>query len=225
MDSLVYACVYFLATHFVIAGTPLRAAIVERLGEKVYMATFFLVAGLGLVWMIVAYGTAERVELFRLPAALHYVFVAINLVAAIFIIAGLTVKNPTAIGQDKLLGGSDPARGFLRITRHPMNTGFALFALAHLLENGDSASLVLFGSLFTLAALGPTGIDARRAAAHGEAWRKFTAKSSYIPFAAILAGRNNLELAELGWWRIVLGVLLFVAFFVVHGQISGVPLG
>ncbi len=225
MDSLVYACVYFLALHFVISGTPLRVPIVERLGEKVYMAAFFLAAGLGLVWMIVAYGAAARVELFRLPAALHYIFVAINLVASIFIIAGLTVKNPAAMGQDKVLEDRDPAWGFLRITRHPMNTGFALFALAHLLENGDSASLILFGSLFALATLGPTGIDARRAAAHGEEWEKFAAKSSYIPFAAILAGRNSFELAELGWWRIALGIVLFVAFFIVHGQVSGVPLG
>ena len=31
--------------------------------------------------------------------------------------------------------------------RHPMLTGFLLWAIAHLLVNGDSASLVMFGSL------------------------------------------------------------------------------
>jgi uncharacterized membrane protein len=31
--------------------------------------------------------------------------------------------------------------------RHPMLTGFALWALAHLLVNGDLASIVLFGGL------------------------------------------------------------------------------
>jgi len=48
------------------------------------------------------------------------------------------------------------------------------------------------------------------------------AETSYLPFGAILSGRNKLVIGELGWWRLGLGVLLFVAFVYVHGQMTGV---
>ncbi|MFO7920237.1 MAG: NnrU family protein [Nioella sp.] len=42
-----------------------------------------------------------------------------------------------------------PRKGRLLNTwRHPMLTGFGLWAVAHLLVNGDLASIVLFGGLF-----------------------------------------------------------------------------
>lgn len=42
-----------------------------------------------------------------------------------------------------------PAKGkFLTHMRHPMLTGFGLWALAHLLVNGDLASIVLFAGLW-----------------------------------------------------------------------------
>ena len=41
-----------------------------------------------------------------------------------------------------------PKRGrLLRGLRHPMLTGFAIWAMAHLLVNGDAASIVMFGGL------------------------------------------------------------------------------
>jgi len=50
------------------------------------------------------------------------------------------------------------------ITRHPFLWGIALWALVHLIINGDLASLILFGSLLLLAVGGTLAIDARRGA-------------------------------------------------------------
>ncbi|MFQ5535318.1 MAG: NnrU family protein [Sphingomonadales bacterium] len=225
MEMLVSACVFFLGLHFVVSGTPVRDIIVRTTGEAAFAAGFAILAGAGLVWMIVAYGSAPRVELWHLPTTLTPLFLALNLIACIFIVAGLTVRNPTAIGRIKALNDPDVASGFLRITRHPMNCGIALFCLVHVLENGQTASLVLFGSILALAALGPRSIDAKRKQAHGEAWDKFAAVTSHLPFAAIVEGRNSFKIGELGWWRIALGVVLFAALFYLHEHVSGVALG
>lgn len=222
MNTLVLATATFIGIHFLIAGTPIRAALVGMIGEKAFQALFFLAALLALVWMFTAYGQAPRTTLWEVPAGLNGLFMLLNLIACLFVAAGLTVKNPSTLWMDKMLHGEQVVTGFLRITRHPMNMGLALWALAHVLQTGEAASLVLFGGIFTLAALGPMGIDAKRHQAYGEQWEKFVAQTSYLPFGAILSGRNKLVIGELGWWRLGLGVLLFVALVYVHGQMTGV---
>ncbi len=225
MNTLVLATATFIGIHFLIAGTPVRAAVVGAIGEKVFQAVFFLAALLALVWMFTAYGQAPRKVLWEVPAGaawLDWLFLLLNLIASIFVAAGLTVKNPGTLWMDKALHGEDVVTGFLRITRHPMNMGIALWALTHILQTGEAASLILFGGIFTLAALGPLGIDAKRRQAYGEQWEKFAAQTSYLPFGAILTGRNKLVLGELGWWRLLLGVVLFAALVYVHGQMTGI---
>ena len=41
-------------------------------------------------------------------------------------------RNPTMVGADRLLKSEDPARGIIRITRHPIMWGFMLWAAAHI---------------------------------------------------------------------------------------------
>jgi uncharacterized membrane protein len=112
--------------------------------------------------------------------------------------------------------------GILRVTRHPLLWGIALWAFAHLLANGDVASVLLFGTFLVLALLGPFLIDAKRRRARGAAYERFLAVTSNVPFAAIAAGRTSLHAAELGWWRIAAGLLLYVAFLAGHRWLFGV---
>jgi uncharacterized membrane protein len=117
------------------------------------------------------------------------------------------------------------ARGMVRITRHPFLCGIALWALVHLIINGDLASLILFGSLLVLAVRGTLSIDAKRRRNFGEQWIKFAEVTSDIPFAAIAAGRNRLgpALAEIGVWRPLAAILVYAAAFYLHGRL-GPPL-
>jgi uncharacterized membrane protein len=135
-------------------------------------------------------------------------------------------RNPTSVRQEGALANPAAASGMLRITRHPFLWGVAFWAAAHLLTNGDAASLVLFGSLLLLALLGPPSIDAKRARALGEKWAPFKAQTSNVPFAAILGGRQTLKLGEIGWWRILLAFALFAIVLWAHPRMFGVaPLG
>ena len=204
MLNLVAASAYFLLTHFGVSGTRVRDRLVARLGSRAYRGAFALSSVIGLVWMIYAYKHVPTVELWGVllgfrPAAYVLVFIAF-----ILVVIGITTPSPTRVGMESKVGqGTEAARGMVCITRHPFLWGIALWALVHLIINGDLASLILFGSLLVLAVGGALSIDAKRRRNFGEQWIKFAKVTSDIPFAAIAAGRNRLgsALVEIGVWR------------------------
>jgi uncharacterized membrane protein len=113
----------------------------------------------------------------------------------------------------------------VRITRHPFLWGVALWAVVHLIVNGDLASLILFGSLLVLAVGGTVSIDAKRRRNFGDQWTRFANATSNVPFVAIAGGRNRLgaALAEIGVWRSMAAILAYAAAFYLHGRL-GAPL-
>jgi uncharacterized membrane protein len=224
MNGLIVGAAVFAAVHLLVAGTPLRAALVNGIGDMPYQGLFSVLSILGLVLMVYGYGGAQPEQLWRVPVVLDPAFGAVIMIGFILIVAGLTVKNPTLMGGEGALSRDDVASGFLRITRHPMMWGFTLWSGVHFLKNGDTRSVILFGTLLVVAVVGPTQIDKRRAAALGDSWDKFAAVTSNVPFAAIIQGRNSLQMGELGLWRIALGLGLFAAMFYFHPQITGVSL-
>ena len=215
--QLWFATAAFIATHFV-TSTPLRAALIRALGEKAYVAAYSLVAFATLGWMIWAYVKAPDEPLWsgwrELPA---YVMPF----AFILMACGLFARNPTLVGADRLLRNPDPARGIIRVTRHPIMWGFMLWAGAHILARGEMKSSVFFGGLLAVALLGTLLIDQRKAQAHGPDWRRFVAVSSHLPFAAIVQGRNRFDLREIGWRNPATGLALYALFFWGHAWMFG----
>jgi uncharacterized membrane protein len=96
------------------------------------------------------------------------------------------------------------------VTRHPFLVGVTIWAAAHILANGDVASLIMFGGFLALSLIGPLQIDAKRAASHPDTWPAFLAQTSWLPFAAMMGGRTNVTMAEIGWGRMAGGVALFL---------------
>ena len=143
------------------------------------------------------------------------------IVAALLGVIGLTTPSPTAAGGEGQLDADEPATGILRISRHPFLWGVVVWASTHLVLNGDAASLVLFGALLVLALVGPRSIDAKRRARFGDKWDRFAAVTSNVPFAAIIAGRNQLRLGELGTWRIALALVVYVGVLGAHAWLFG----
>ena len=144
------------------------------------------------------------------------------LAAFFFVALAFTSPNPTAVGGGVFLAESEPAKGIQRITRHPFLWGVGLWSLTHLTLNGDLASVVFFGSFLILAVGGPFSIDRKRKEAFGDAWNRFAALTSNVPFFAIIKGRNSLKIAEIGWWRAILAVILYGLFLHFHKKLFGV---
>lgn len=221
MLSLVAASLYFLLIHFAVSGTRLRDVLVMRLGEGPYRGLFSLASFIGIYWMASAYARAPTIATWGLLPQLRPLVFAVVLLAVLLAVIGLSTPSPTSVGREgRLAAGEAAVRGITRITRHPFLWGVALWALMHLIVNGDLASLVLFGSLLLLALAGTTVIDAKRRRRFAAAWEAFARSTSNLPFAAIAAGRNQLgpALREIGLLRLLLALAAYAVIFALHNR-------
>ena len=212
---LVLATAAFLATHFV-SATPLRPALVHAMGEWPYRGLYSLVALVTLGWMIWAYPAAPREALFPGFREISHVLMPL---AFVFLACGFS-RNPTIVGADKLLKSEDPARGVIRITRHPIMWAFMLWAAAHIVAVPSARALIFFGAMLLLAAIGTLFMDARKRA--NPDWARFAAVTSHVPFQAVVEKRNRIVWREIGWLRPLLGLIAFVLLFFVHPWLFGV---
>ena len=108
------------------------------------------------------------------------------------------------------------------VNRHPVMWAITLWALAHMMANGDVASLIFFAAFAGLALAGMPAIDRRRRAMMGDAWDSFEAVTSVLPFAALARGRARVNLGQIGVWRIAGGVLLYGLLLFGHRAVIGV---
>lgn len=204
------------------AGTGLRGVLVRRFGEKAYRGGFSLASLASLWWLIHEYGRAPYVALWRTPQALSYLPLLVVPVALVLFVGAFMVPNPTAVGGERLLLRDEPARGLLRVTRHPFLWSAALWSLSHLLVNSDLGSLLFFGSLGLTALRGTVDIDRKRRRSSPAEFAAFEAKTSNLPFLAIATGRNCLVLREV-WLPVLLGVALALGSVALHPRVFGRP--
>src|SRR6516225_937510 len=151
----------------------------------------------------------------------RWIQLGLTLLAFLLVVPGLLTPNPTSVRQEGALEKPDAVKGVLRITRHPFLWGVAIWAAGHLMVNGDTASLILFGTLLVLAIAGTYSIDAKRKRMLGDKWSAFAAQSSAVPFAAIAQGRQRLDLAGIGWWRLALAIVIWAVLLVAHPYAFG----
>jgi uncharacterized membrane protein len=211
---------FFVVGHLALSSAPFRGWIVARLGAGGFAGLYSLVAALSLAAIGWGWGRAPYVVIFEPPTWARWVPNVVMPMAIFFAVLGFTTPSPTSAGQEKR--ASDESRGILRITRHPALWGFGLWGLSHLPPNGDLRSSLVFVGIAFLAFAGMVHIDLRRAASGGEDWERFERATSVFPFAAILAGRQKLVLSELGWWRVLLALVVWGASLHLHRAMLGV---
>ena len=209
METLAAATAVFLATHFV-TSTPLRPLIVGRIGEWPYRGAYSLIALVTLAWMGWAYANAPREPLWVGVREIPYILMPIALV----LIACGYFRNPTMVGAEKLLRSEDPARGMIRVTRHPLMWGIMLWAAAHIAARGDLKSVIFLGALLALAGIGTVLMDSRKQS--NPDWARFAEVTSNVPFVAIARGRNRIVWREIGWLRPAIGLAVFFAVLAFH---------
>lgn len=219
MLQLVAATAVFLATHYV-TSTPLRARLVALMGQNGYLVLYSALAFATLGWMVWGYYRAPFMALWYAPE-LRYVPLFVMPFSLILIVSGLLTRNPSLVGQERLLRSETPARGILRVTRHPLMWGIALWAAAHVIARGDAASLIFFGSFLLLALTGTVLIDRRKRTTLGADWTRFAQHTSNVPLAAIASGRNRFSIAEIGWKRLAPAVLLYALLLWLHPLLFG----
>lgn len=224
MKSLLAAAVAFSMFHFM-PGTPLRARLISLLGnEKRYQGVFAVSALLLLIWLILSFGAALSGEaLWTAPPVWRWLKPLIILAAFILVVGAVVNPNPSLPEAVGVLDEANPVRGVLAITRHPMMWGISLWAAAHLISQPNLRALAFFGAFLATALFGAWLQQRRKAAQLGDKWRRFEAQTSFVPFAAIAAGRARLSVAGIGLKTFVIALILWLAMLHFHKLVIGVP--
>lgn len=106
-----------------------RAGLIEKLGENRYKGLFALDLVIALVLIVIGWRSAAVEPVYNPP------LYGSPIISAIMLLSFILFAAASAPGNIK------------RFLRHPMLTGMAAWAGAHLLANGDLRSVVLFGGL------------------------------------------------------------------------------
>jgi uncharacterized membrane protein len=223
MIELVVAGTVFMTTHLGISS-GLRGVFLRPFGERGYLVMYSLVAVATLGYLIHTYSALPHDQYVWWPSpALRMVAVVAMPFALVLLVGAFMTRNPTALGQEGTLAQDNTGHGVIRITRHPFQWAVVIWAVSHLVANGDLASIIFFGTLGGVSLLGTILIDRKKQASLGAEWQRFTRATSNVPFAAIAGGRNRLVLRELAL-PIVVGLVVFAVLYWAHPWISGVAL-
>ena len=137
MAVLILGLVLFLGVHSTrIVADGWRTATIARIGEKPWKGLYTLASIAGFVLIVIGFGLARRnpVYLWEAPMGMRHVAGALLLVAFVLLAATYVPRNAIK------------AR-----LHHPMVLAVKVWALAHLLANGNLADVVLFGSFLVWA--------------------------------------------------------------------------
>jgi len=190
MIWLILGLVLFLGIHSVrIVAPEFRQAQIDQRGLNAWKGIYTVISIVGFVILVWGYGIARQdpVVFFVAPAWMSHVVALLMLPVMILLVASQV-----------------PAGRIKAAVKHPMLLGVKIWALAHLLVNGDLASVLLFGGFLAWAVVDRISEKKR-----------------------LLAGlTRNPEAGPLKWdiIAVVGGLVLYVLFVVVlHKLLIGVP--
>jgi len=178
----------FFGVHGVTTQRDLRAGLIAARGEVAYKIGYSLVSALGLVLIVWGFGHYRAtgwIDVWYPPKAMKHIALTLMLFAVILVVASYI-------------------RGRIYATlKHPMLAGIKLWALAHLLANGDLGSIILFGSFLAWAVFDRITLK-----------RRSDAGAPPIPVGGI---RNDLI-------AVAVGVVVYLGLvFAFHPYVIGVP--
>jgi uncharacterized membrane protein len=185
---MIAGLVVFLGAHTLTTQRALRARVIASMGEGTYKIVYSVVSAVGLaliVWGFARYRATGWIDVWQPPVAMKHITVALMLPAVIMVAASYI-------------------RGRIYTTlKHPMLAGIKLWALAHLLANGDLGSIILFGSFLAWAVFDRISLK-----------RRSDAGGPPIP----VGGATNDLIA------VAVGVIAYLALaFAFHPAVIGVP--
>lgn len=129
MFILASGLVLFIGVHLLPTATGMRTHLHMRMGKNTYMGIHSLISLAGIILIVYGFSHTDRISVYLPVPGLRPVAVALMAVSII------------------LLAAANMPGNIKRFTRHPMLWGVTLWAVAHLLANGDRAGLVLFGGM------------------------------------------------------------------------------
>jgi uncharacterized membrane protein len=199
MTQLILGLILFLGAHSVrIWADGWRNQTIEAYGEKAFKGVYALVSILGFYLLVVGYGEArlQTVALWNPPIFTKHISMLLMLLSSILLMATYIPRNH-----------------FKMRLKHPMVLSVKVWALSHLLANGNLADLVLFGSFLIWAVL-----NFRSARARDRAQVQNSDANEEAPLKPNLLATLIALFGGMGLWAVIT--------FVLHAKVVGVaPMG
>lgn len=220
--NVVLLWILFGGTHIGLATKRPRTALVNRLGEWGFIGVFSAVA-LATFAVLIHYFAVHRFDgmagpgLAATPIA-RWVLFGLAAFGAGVMALSLFDYPVSAYALTAKQGKYEP-RPIERITRHGFFSGLGLLAAAHALLASHLVGTVFFVCLALFAWLGSIHQDAKLLAQRGDVHRQYMNGTSTLPFAAILAGRQHLDLRRISVPALAAAVLLPWLLRTVHDSI------
>ena len=137
MTYLILGLIIFLGAHSVrIVNEDWRTRTRARLGPSSWKALYSLVSVIGLGLVVWGFGLVRQqpVQLWSPPTGMRHLAALLTLIAFVLLVAAYV-----------------PGNGIKARLHHPMVLGVKVWALAHLISNGNLGHVVLFGSFLVWA--------------------------------------------------------------------------
>ncbi len=148
MALLIIGLVLFLGMHMVrIMAPQLRENMIVKMGDGGWKMLYTVVSILGIVLIVYGYGSYrwEGPVIYQTPFWMGHITVLLMAVSFVLIVSG-----------------NIPATGYIKARmKNPMLIGVKVWAIAHLLANGDLASVLLFGSFLAWAVIAVIALKRR----------------------------------------------------------------
>lgn len=198
----------FVVLHLFPFRPEIEGALKARLGEGPYKGLFALLSLMSLLVPFALSGQVASPELWYLGDAARWL--ALPLTALAFV----------------LIAYAYGAKGDSRLARHPMLAGVALWAVGHLLVQGDLASVLIFGTLAAYSVVAIHLSDRHHAQRDPEAFKALEAISSPVPFLGFVTGKGGATGVD--WRPVIAGLVLWLVLLLAHSWLFGasaLPLG
>lgn len=200
----------FTGSHLLLSHPPVRTALVDRLGDEnkfhgLYSA-LALSAFAPTTILYLRYGRGKGVipgwtQLTQSSLAVRGLGVTTKGLAAVGF--GQSLATPNPIMESALSSSSSPspensskpqvdAKGIYRITRHGLFTSLALLGVGNIFLRGFTGDVVYWAGYPLIWAVGCPHQDYRQQAILP---KEFFEQTSFLPFQAILEGRNSFSKA------------------------------
>jgi uncharacterized membrane protein len=180
MAMLVAGLLLFFAVHLFPSLRSRRQRVMDRVGPNRYKIVFSVLSIIGLALIVRGYSSADYSEIWASPSWGRSLSPFFMLPACYAFVASGTASN------------------LKRFTRSPLAWAVLLWALIHLLNNGDLASVLLFGS-FALYAV----------------FNMWSTRQRPEPELVAIAGRREAML-------MCISVLVYITLLIFHPALFGV---
>jgi len=225
LTSIITFWLLFGGSHIFLSHPPIRQPLIARFGLVAFKAVYSAISFATFIPLIIVFSRARHLS--PLPALPQGPLLATGLttLAIIILLQAFATASPITTAADLL--GVRPAgpRGIQTITRHPVNLAFVLFGVGHAAANPFGTDLAFFLGFVLFSILSSLHQDYRVRLSGEGAAVKFMEKTSLVPFAAILTGKQHLALRQWNLPALLGAILLTVLLHLFHSRLfGGLPL-